>query len=536
MIKTLIKLRLSALISGFASKNKKGEYVKPSRAKVLGFAALYAFVVIMFAFMATAMIFGLGIVLIPAGLSVHYFGLVNCLVFAVVFVFSIFETKSELFDCKDNELILSMPIKSGHIVISRVLVVLIYNYLISAVLAIPATVIYAIFSHGEIKGIIGSLLISAVTPLLATALASAVGYAVAAISKKMKDKTIATMCISLVFLALYFWGYTELLNTAEGDDISAAIIALTEGLGFIGAVGKASMLYPLNTVVYLLACIGGALIAYAIIARFYFSIIMANHSSSRTVYKKKELKSASAFLALSKKELSKFFSSAAYMLNCAIGLLFSLATAVFAVVKKDMIFALVDYVVYLFPSADATSVLAIASSVILLLLSSMTTISACALSLEGDSLWIIKSMPLSSRDVLLAKTVPHILVSLPFCLASSLVLAIAFRLDFLSSLLVILTPAVATVLSAFVGVVFNVLFPKFKFNNEAEPIKQSASVLFTMLIMMLVALLSAVLGVIGVVFSHELLMHILILVLLGALVGIAYFLIRTVCERRYESF
>ncbi len=536
MIRTLIKLRLSALISGFASKNKKGEYVKPSRAKIAGFALLYAFVVIMFAFMATAMILGLGAILVPAGLSVHYFGLVSCLIFAIVFIFSIFETKSELFDCKDNELMLSMPIKAGHIVISRVLVVLIYNYLISALFAIPGTVIYAIYSNGEIKGIIGSLLISAVTPLLATALASAVGYAVAVIAKRMKNKTLATMCTSLIFLALYFWGYTKLLNTAEGEDISAAIIALTEGIGFVGTVGKASLLYPLNTAVYILVCIGGALIAYAIIARFYFSIIMANHSASRTVYKKKELKRTSPFFALSKKELSKFFSSAVYMLNCGIGLIFSVAAAIFVIIKRDMLVMLADSLVHFFPSVDTTAVLALFSSAILLLLSSMSTISACALSLEGDSLWVIKSMPISSRDVLLSKTVPHILISLPFFVLSSLMLAIAFRLDFLSSLLVFIIPIAATVLSAFLGIVFNVLFPKFKYNNEAEPIKQSASVFFTMLAMMLVALVSIGLGVIGVVFSLELLMHILILVLLLALAGGAYLLIRTVCERRCERF
>lgn len=536
MIGTLIKLRLSALISGFASKNKKGEYAKPSRAKIAGYAILYAFVVISFAFMATAMIIGLGTVLIPAGLSAHYFGLVSALIFAIVFIFSIFETKSELFDCKDNELMLSMPIKAGHIVISRVLVVLVYNYVISALFAIPATVIYSIYSRGEIMGIIGSLITSLVTPLLATALASAIGYAVAVISKRMKNKTLATMCVSLVFLALYFWGYTKLLNTAEGEDISAAIIALTEGVGFVGAIGRASLLRPLNTVVYVVVCIGGALIAYAIIARFYFSIIMANYSVASAAYKRRELKSSSTFVALSKKELSKFFSSANYMLNCGIGLIFTVAAAVFALVKRDTLFMLADYLSYLIGPVDTDEVLALAASVILVLMLSMSTISACALSLEGDSLWVIKSMPIRARDLLLSKTVPHILVSLPFCVISSTLLAIALRLDFLSVVLVLLIPIAATVFSALVGVVYNVLFPKFKYNNEAEPIKQSASVLFTILTMMLVAVLSIGFAVIGVIFSIELVMHVLILVLLLALSGSAYLLLRTVCERRYESF
>ena len=166
----------------------------------------------------------------------------------------------------------------------------------------------------------------------------------------------------------------------------------------------------------------------------------------------------------------------------------------------------------------------------------MNYMSGVALSLEGDSLWVIKSMPIRARDLLLSKTVPHILVSLPFCVISSTLLAIALRLDFLSVVLVLLIPIAATVFSALVGVVYNVLFPKFKYNNEAEPIKQSASVLFTILTMMLVAVLSIGFAVIGVIFSIELVMHVLILVLLLALSGSAYLLLRTVCERRYESF
>ena len=92
----------------------------------------------------------------------------------------------------------------------------------------------------------------------------------------MKNKTLATVLISLVFLALYFWGYTELLGSASGNDIATALVNLTNNIGFIAYLGKASLLYPLNTAVYMLVSIGTSVIAYAVIQKFYFSIVTLN--------------------------------------------------------------------------------------------------------------------------------------------------------------------------------------------------------------------------------------------------------------------
>ena len=384
MIRALIKLRLSGLFSGIASKNKKGEFVKPSRAKVILFSILYAYITIVFTAFAAVAIWGVGAVLIPAGLPMFFFGVVITLSFAVIFIFSIFETKAELFDCKDNELVLSMPIKPGSIVISRIIVVLIYNYLIGAIFTIPATVVYAIYSGGEIKGIIGSLLTSLITPLVATALASAVGYAVAAISKKLKNKTLATMAISIIFLALYFWGYSALLGNVEEADIAAAIIGMTENIGFVGEIGRAALLYPLNTAIFMLVGAAIALGAYLLVSAFYFSIITSNHSASRSSYKKKKLRKSSSVASLVRKEFSKIASSATYMLNCGIGVAFLAAVAVLVVIKKDLLMELVGILPMLVEGADTNASVALTASVIMLFISSMITFSACALSLEGD--------------------------------------------------------------------------------------------------------------------------------------------------------
>ncbi len=536
MVKNLIKLRLAAFFSGFASKNKKGEYQKPSSGKIALFALLYLFIIAMFGFMSIGMSLSLGIVLIPLGMASSYFGLITVIAFAVVFVLSIFETKSELFDCKDNELILSMPIKPGNIVLARIFVVLIINYIISAVVFLPAIVIYAVISAGEPLGIIGSLLSALLTPLAATALSSVVGYLVAVITKRFKNKTVISLVAYISFMALYFWGYSSLIGGVSEENMDEAITGIAESLGFASVIGEASLLKPIPALVYFAICIVISVAAYIVISKYYFSIIMANYSVNKAVYKKKELKRSSAIVALSKKELARFYTHASYILNCSMGLIFSLVISVFAVVKSNMLREFAALLLEILPNLNQKAALGVAFSVVLIFMSSMTTISACALSLEGNSLWIPKSMPIKSRDVLLSKAVPHIIVSAPISLVSSLLFIIAGRLDILSSVLVIFLPLAANVLIAFIGVILNVVFPKFKYNNEIEPIKQSASVGLIMLVGIILAFVCGGIAVLGVIFSLELFMHTVILIFIVMLCVAAYFIITRACVRRYERF
>ena len=145
-------------------------------------------------------------------------------------------------------------------------------------------------------------------------------------------------------------------------------------------------------------------------------------------------------------------------------------------------------------------------------------------------------MPVKSRDVLISKTVPHIILSVPFVISAAVMAAITFKLDAVSTVLLFLTVILSTVISGFVGVILNVAFPKFKYNNETEPIKQSASTFLTMLSMLVLTAMYIALGVIGVVNSFALLMQVLLTLLLAVIAIVLWFILTGACVRRYDSF
>ena len=166
---------------------------------------------------------------------------------------------------------------------------------------------------------------------------------------------------------------------------------------------------------------------------------------------------------------------------------------------------------------------------------SMNSASASAVSLEGENLWMLKSLPIPPHRVLLAKCVPHILINAPISSVCGLILAVSFGVDTPYYLFYILTPFTVNLLFAIVGVLINVAFPKFNFTNEIQVIKQSLAVSLSLLFNFVVTVLLAVVAVFGALKEFGLVTSILSLAAVIILNLIAYFLLVGPAARRFSG-
>ena len=533
MIKTLLSVRLRSLFSSLSGKKKSEN--KASVGRIVLMAFLYVYLIAVFLAMFTFMAIGMASVMVPAGLDWLYFALFISLAFAFIFIFSIFETKSELFECKDNELLLSMPISPRHIVLSRIFAVLVYNYAEEALILLPCVLCYAAFG-GSILGIVGAAIVFLFLPLLATSLSAGVGYLVALIAKRVKRNSFVTVAISLVFLLLYFWAYGALMGSTMGEEGSEDIdfSALGESLSGMRFIGSIAMCDPVFTTLFVLVSIAVAYLAYRIISGSYISIVTDNSTGKRAKYKEKRLRSGGALLAVARKELSHFFSSSTYMLNGALGIIFSVILAVMVLMNKDAIYLTLDAFAAQFPRIDVSASFALIMSVALIFCISTVIISAVSLSLEGKRFWIMKTMPVSPKTVLLGKSLAQTIVCAPITLISSVILAVAIGADIISTVLLILSPLAALVLSSLLGTALNVAFPKLEFDNEAQPIKQSLSTFLYMVSLFVYAMVVFGVGMLFIILGLAVLGAVIVFVLSVALSVALYFILIGPCARKYD--
>ncbi len=526
---------MRAVFGAMTGRDKNGAYKKPGALKIVLITLLYVYLFAAFTFASVCIAMAIGTLFIISGEPEIYFAMINILAFSLIFLFSIFETKSELFDCKDNNLLLSMPIPSGSIVIARILVVLIYNLITEAIIVIPAAIVYLALSGGELLGFFGLLITGLFISLAATALSAAVGYLVAMIAKKMKNKTFITLLFSLLFMGAYFVGYSALLGV-EGDGTEVDIAAIAAKLAFLKPIGAASMLSPLPIIILIVICGGISYAAYRIISNHYIGIVTQDHSLKRTEYKAAKMKHASPIVALTKKELYKIVSSATYMLNAAIGVVIEIGVAILAAVKIDGLKQLLAELSAELGMASADSAVAAVLAAGTLLMASTVILSASSVSLEGKNLWILKSMPANARSILSAKALAHIIVAVPPAVIAVLIIGIAISLSPLYILLTALCAVVVNVFCAFLGVILNTCFPKFVYENEAQPIKQSLSSFLAMFILMIAGMIFLFGGFFMALMSLGLLFTVLFSVFFTGLAIGSYFIMAYPCAKRFEGF
>ena len=527
MIKSLISIKLRSMLFGsFSGKDKKGNFKAVSKGKTVLFIFLYVYLALTFGLMAFFTAMSSASVMVPLGASDVFFGLLLLASFTSIFILSIFETKSELFECKDNELLLSLPIKPSHIVIARSFSVLILNYLIGAIVIVPSVIAYLICG-GSPVGIFGALFVLLTVVPAATALSSGVGYLVAEISKKMKHKTLVTVLMSVLFLAVYFVFYFVFLGSIdkfveEGEQIIASLL---ENLRPIAVIGSVFFFELIPTFVYTAFAVAIIVLFFVIISKNYLKVATSTSTSHKKVYTARFVGRRSAFVALCDKEFRRFLSSANYILNGGIGVIFAVVLTLVAAVNARQI---LDIGVITFDGSTVFSINTLIQPVgvaLVVFFFSMNMMSCSALSLEGENFWTLKSLPISEAQMLLSKTVPQIVISAPISGICGLIIAIAYHVEPVYFIFYILTPIAVNILMAFVGILINVLLPKFNFTSEIEVIKQAMAVFITMLADTVLSL--AILGVsfVGVFTDNALLTSILTLAVILALNLVCYYLI-----------
>ena len=533
MLLKLLKVRASQLLSSFtgaASEKKK-------RSK--GYAVMIAVVVVICAIMLVGMFAAYFVQMCgafcEAGIGWFYFAMAGLICFALCFIGSAFMSSYQLFRAKDNELLLSMPIKPAAILGSRMAALVLMNYLYGALVIIPAGVVWCIFApvrpFGAVAYIVGSLLL----PIMAVALSALIGWLISLASARVKHKSLITMIFSLVFLVLYFWGYSQIFSYVQklienGAEIAAAVRRAAPPAYWFGVASESGSVPEF--ILFVLSCIVPFAVAYAIIAANFTRITTANRGMKKTKYREKTLRASGARAALLKKEYRRFTGSPMYMMNAGLGLIFMLMLAVFLAIKQDMITTIFGELV---PGGEESSIVTGLMCAGLCFCTVMTLISAPSVSLEGNKLWILRSVPVQTRDVLMAKVLCHLTIALPFSVAASVIIAVSMHLGAANTALLILVPASATVFCAFFGLFLNLMFPKLDWLNEVSAVKQGASTLIAMFVGMgsvvvLIVLYILLSGVIGMKL-YLTLCTVFYLVLSAA----AYLYIRGAGCRRFES-
>lgn len=469
MIKLLLKKQLYEINQSFFLNRKTGT-IRSKKAVIgviCGFSVLILFMAAMFALLAAVLIKAYA----AMDLVWFYFTVTGTLAVMLGVFGSVFNTYSGLYKSKDNDLLLSLPITVNAIMCSRLLSVFAMSFFYSGIVTLPTVIVYYIYGAPSFSGVLFSLLLVFVIAFLVTDLSCALGYLVAKISVKVKNKTSISVIVFILFVVayLYFCSKSSDLITdliANGEAIASNIKIYAIPFYAMGKTGSGDYLCAF----IFTASVAVITVAVYLIMKGSFYKIVSSSEKSKTNFKVKKIKIKSIKKALLHRELKKFFSSITYMLNSGVGILLMPILGVYSFVRRETLVGVFEQIPELY------SVLPVLCFAIVAVTSVMCNISAPSISLEGKNLWIIRSLPARTKDVLFAKVKAHLLLTLPCVLFLSVLLCVSCGISVWLSIITVFACTCFTLLHAEAGVMLNLKFPVLNYTNETYAVKQGVSV------------------------------------------------------------
>jgi len=481
MILTLVKINLRALYAGVFRRYKSKKKIKPIMIILIGLLLVYVAASLMFT--VGAMFYGLCAPFFDAGAGWFYFALAGLLAFAICFIGSVFMVQSYIFAARDNELLLAMPIKPSAILAGRLSALLVTEYIFQAVIMVPVFCILLIngyISYVPALGIVFFFLVAALLPLIALALGCFVGWLVALITSRMRNKNIMTLVLSLGFLAAYFWFYNKLMNNLNtlienGAEIAEAVRrSIYPAYHFGAAIADGSA--P-SFIIFAVCAITPFFVMCVLLSRSFVRLAAGGRAVKKVKYKEKALRVSGSRMALLKRELLYYWSQPMYILNSSLGMIVTVVFAVVMIVRPILFLGLFD---------QDTGALAgiidpgIMGAIVLSALALLNSVSAPTISLEGKNLWISKSLPVKASDILLSKAGSHLAVcGIPAIFAGLVCIVVLPISGFLQAALTLVVPISVTLMVSMLGVALNLSFPRFDWINPIQPVKQGISSMLT---------------------------------------------------------
>ena len=478
MLLSLIKVYLkSVLVSMFARQGKRKK-LNPALKILIALAAIYVAAAMLLSFgmvfMQAAQIF------IPTGEDTLYFiftGIV-CLIFGIFG--SVFMTSSLLFEAKDNELLLSMPIPHSYILASRFSVIVIINYLYSLLLLTPACAVYLTYTGFDTVKLFYCIAGSLLLPLLSVVFCCIFGWVIAMLGAGKKKRHIFELALSLLFLFGYLCVFTNIQGVLSAVSRNSA--------GFEFAAKK--ILVPLHfyslamveneishLLIFAILTLALCALAYLLLSKTFLRLTSRRAAFKKVKYERRELKVSSAFSALVRKELYKFIQTPPYLLNCGLGIFLSLLLAVALFFKGADIIAKLGF------DANGTLVPVIVCTVLLFCVLT-TNSTAVSLSLEGNRLYLLKSMPVCAKDIINSKIAANVIISAPSFLVSFTLATARLNIGIGEKIFAVTLGMCAVMFVSCLGMLLNLRFPRLEWLNETVVIKQSTSVMIATFVSM----------------------------------------------------
>ena len=431
------------------------------------------------------------------------------------------KANGQLFGFRDFDLVMSLPVPTWQVVLSRMGALYGMNLLFALVLAGPMLGVWAA-GHGEPAQMASTaatmVLVCLCMPLLPMAVTTFLAYGLAALAARMRRAKVAAGLLGLLAVIALIAGSLALSGGIGPQDAATQMAMLADMGGTLErivcgayppaawaaaglAVGDPGWLGCLAAFVGV--SLAASVAVVAVMARWFVPINAAleggargrgvgrsgsargSQAGGRGATARASHAQRSPLAALTIKELRLLLNTPIYLLNTATGPVLALVVSVaLAVIDPQAVVSalggqLGESATQTLTGADLEGLLLTLSPWVLALCLAIAPTSASATSLEGSARWIMQTAPLPARTIMGSKVAANLVLCVPAALVGAIVTGVGLGAGPLQMLALMCAPLAACFLCACLGAYLDARAPRYDWASEYEVVKRSAAVAIT---------------------------------------------------------
>ena len=422
----------------------------------------------------------------------------------------VYKSQGLLFEARDNELLFSLPITQSKIFFIRIFKLITFQFLYNFLFMLPAIIVYAIYEKTNVSFYLISTVMLVLLPIIPTILGCIFGYIIKGLSAKFKARNIMQVLFtSLILLGIFYVSFNmqgmvaNIVQNANSIQEIITKIYYPAGL-YINLIQNFNIL---DLVTLLAINIVPAFVFVYVASIFYFKINSklgekGNGNKKVGVAKttEKTYRVRTQLSGLIHKEMKRFFSSPVFMVNAGFGMVLMIAVTFALSINFDgMINSMMQGMEteIPIPIGEIKNMMPKVFYGFVIFISCMTSMTSSMISLEGKSFNITKSLPVETEKILLSKVLTSNILSIPIFLICDVIFFIAFKVAIIDIVFILLASIVMPTLTALIGIIMNLKYPKMNATSDTEVVKQSMSSMLSVFMGMFVAILSIAIMIMG---------------------------------------
>lgn len=443
-----------------------------------------------------------------------FLGLVFLSISMIIIFTTIFSFINVFYFSKDNEHILYLPLKPRDILISKFIILLIYQYIIEILFVFPALMVYGHLTGASLIYYIYSIIVLGALPVLPLTIVALIVMVIMCFSNLTKYKEKFQLFVG-IFSIIFAIGIQIIVNLISntGNEINMASL-LTQQNSLINIISKyfitigpsSNALIEYNSpsglgeLIILILITAVSLVAFVIIGeRLYFKGLNANMENAS---KKKRKNTRRNILTINKrnimrtyleKEFKLLFRNPVFFMQCVLpSFLFPILFGVIFLLNNETMIEIKEWTNSI---NTQNSLVFFIILTIIQFINTMNYSSITAISREREGAAYNKTFPMPYYNQIKLKIMPGIILSFISIILCIVLIYKVIYLNILQIVLIIIVSLLLSILQNYVWIYVDLKKPKLNWDTEYAVAKQNFNMFYEMIVSFILMTIIALTGI-----------------------------------------